>query len=175
MKHLFPILNFVTASVILFILLSFGLPESRASAMQSPQVNKEATACDSSRTVNVSGTAVVNVSPDRALIQLGVESNGTTPSEVEVMNAAAIQKVITALQSLGIASKDIVTDRYIVEPVYESYTSLYIKGYRINNLVAVTLRDVELISQVVVRALESGANQIVNVELYTRDGDGSRQ
>jgi len=152
---------------IMAILLSVSHPKTGAWAMQSRQASEEPGECDSSRTVNVSGTAIVNVPPDRALVQLGVESNGNTPREVEALNADAIQKVIQALQSLGIASKDIVTDRYIVEPVYESYNSLYIKGYRINNLVAVTLRNVEKVSQVVVKALEAGANQVVNVELYT--------
>lgn len=169
MKQLSSTLNLVLAGTIVFILLTFGLPDTGARAMQPLQIIKEPTACDSSRTVNVSGTAIVNVPPDRALIQLGVESNGITPSAVEAANAIAIQRVIKALQSLGIASKDIVTDRYIVNPVYESYDSLYIKGYRIDNVVAVTLRDVDVISQVVVKALESGANQVVNVELYTSE------
>jgi uncharacterized protein YggE len=169
MKQLSSTLNFVLAGTIVFILLTFCLPDTGASAMQPLQIINEPTACDSSRTVNVSGTAIVNVPPDRALIQLGVESNGITPSAVEAANAIAIQRVIKALQSLGIASKDIVTDRYIVNPVYESYDSLYIKGYRIDNVVAVTLRDVDVVSQVVVKALESGANQVVNVELYTSE------
>ena len=73
------------------------------------------------------------------------------------------------LKSLGVEPKDIVTDRYIVSPVYETYDSLYIKGYRIDNLVAVTLREVDSISDVVVVALEAGANQVVNVELYTSE------
>ncbi len=169
MKQLTSILHFILAGAILFILLNSGLPATDARAMQSLQVTNNTNACDSSRTLNVSGTAIVNVPPDRALIQLGVESNGITPSDVEAANAFAIQRVIKALEKLGIASKDIVTDRYIINPVYESYDSLYIKGYRIDNIVAVTLRDVDKTSQVIVKALESGANQVVNVELYTSE------
>jgi uncharacterized protein YggE len=119
--------------------------------------------------MNVSGTAIVNVPPDRALIQLGVQTNGLTPSAVEHANAVVIQRVIKVIKNLGVESKDIVTDRYIVEPVYQSYDSLQIKGYRIHNLIAVTLRDVDKISTVVVSALEAGANQVVNVELYTSE------
>ena len=169
MKQLTNILNLVIVCTILFIITAVGNPNTSAQAMQPLQAAQEPAVCDSSRTVNVSGTAVVNVPPDRALIQLGVQSNGLTPSDVEIANEIAIQRVIKALRSLGIASKDIITDRYIVEPIYDSYDSLYIKGYRINNLVAVTLRDVNKISDVVVAALESSANQIVNVELYTSE------
>jgi uncharacterized protein YggE len=119
--------------------------------------------------VSVSGTAVVNVVPDRALIQLGVQSNGATPRSVESLNTEAIQKVIKAIQALGIQPKDIATDRYVIEPIYHSYDSLTIKGYRINNIVAITLRDVSKASQVIGRALEAGANQVVNVEFYTSE------
>jgi hypothetical protein len=92
-----------------------------------------------------------------------------TPGAVQEINARDIQKVIRALQKLGIESKDIATDWYVIEPVYESYDSLYIKGYRINNVVAVTLRDVSQASAVISAALEAGANQVVNVEFYTSE------
>ena len=92
--------------------------------------------------MQVSGSAVVNVVPDRASIQLGVQSNAATVAEVEQINSAATQNVLKALRNIGIEEKDLATDRYVIEPVYENYDSLRIRGYRINNLVAVTLRDV---------------------------------
>jgi len=154
---------------LLTILLLTSLPKTNTWGVKPVQASDESGGCDTSRTVNVSGTAILNVTPDRALVQLGVESNGNTPREVEALNAKAIQEVLQALKSLGVASKDIATDRYVVEPVYESYNSLYIKGYRISNLVAVTLRDVDKVSQVIIKALEAGSNQVVNVELYTSE------
>jgi uncharacterized protein YggE len=169
MKQLSTTLNIVILATIVFSLLAFSQPGTEARAMQPAQASGNPDLCDPSRTVQVSGTAVVNVPPDRALIQLGVQSNGMTPSEVENANAVAIQRVLKALGRLGIPVKDMVTDRYIIEPVYESYDSLYIKGYRIYNIVAVTLREIDKISEVVVTALEAGANQVVNVELYTSE------
>jgi uncharacterized protein YggE len=103
------------------------------------------------------------------LVQIGVQSNGVSPRKAEQANAAAIQRVITAIESLGVDNKDIVTDRYIVHPVYEPYDSLHIKGYRIHNIVAVTLREVDKVSELVIVAFEAGANQVVNVELYTSE------
>jgi uncharacterized protein len=125
--------------------------------------------CDPNRSVQVTGSALVNVIPDRVMIQLGVQSNGSTPSGVQAANAAAIQSVIKTLQAQGIEAKDIATDYYVIEPVYESYDSLYIKGYRINNMVAITLRDVQKTSVVIAAALEAGGNQVINVEFYTSD------
>jgi uncharacterized protein YggE len=156
---------------LLVAVLAVGLPQIPAhAAAPTPTPSPAAPApdaCSSGRSIQVSGAAVVNVSPDRVLIQLGVQSNGATVSEVESANTRAIRQVIQALRGQGIEDKDVATDWYIVEPVYEDYDSLYIKGYRINNLVAVTLRDVKKVSPVIAAALKAGANQVVNVEFYT--------
>jgi uncharacterized protein YggE len=171
MKHFLTILNTVLASGLVIASFVFGMPNVNAHATQTSLQTVQAAqeVCDSSRSVQVSGTAVVNVVPDRALVQLGVQSNGSTPGAVESANTNAIQKVIKAVQALGVPPKDIATDWYIIEPIYESYDSLYIKGYRINNLIAVTLRDVSQTSRVIAVALEAGANQVVNVEFYTSE------
>jgi uncharacterized protein YggE len=117
--------------------------------------------------VQVSGTAVVNVKPDRALIKLGVQSNGRSAKEAQAENAAAISKVVKALKALGIESKDIATDWYTIEPLYEDYDSLDIKGYRIYNIVEVTVRDVDKANDAMVAAFQAGANQVVSVDFYT--------
>jgi uncharacterized protein len=123
--------------------------------------------CTASRSVQVSGSAAVNVVPDRASVQLGVQSNGVTVDEVEQANTAAIQRVLKALRAQGIEEKDLATDRYVIEPVYENYDALRIRGYRINNIVAVTLRDVNRTSPAIAAALRAGANQVVDVQFYT--------
>jgi uncharacterized protein len=183
MKQFPVILNAVLTGILILILFSFAWPATRAQAAQptttptliaSPTPTAQPTlppkpVCDSSRTVQVSGTAVINVTPDRALIQLGVQSNGMTPEIVEANNSASIQKVINAVRALGVDPKDIATDWYIIEPIYEDYDSLYIKGYRIHNVVAITLRDVSKTSKVIAAALKAGANQVVNVDLYTSE------
>jgi hypothetical protein len=77
--------------------------------------------------------------------------------------------VIQALHAQGIPDKDIATDWYVIDPLYDDYDSLYIKGYRINNLVGVTLREVGKTSSLIATALQAGANQVVNVEFYTSE------
>jgi len=172
MKNFSASLNTALIGVLIVVLLAFGLPNTHLpvtpALAQSTQPSAEP-GCDSSRSLQVSGAAVVNVTPDRAMIQLGVQSNASTTRAVQEANTAAIEKVMQAIQELGVEPKDIATDRYIIEPVYESYDSLYIKGYRINNIIAITLRDVSLASRVIAVALEAGANQVVNVEFYTSE------
>lgn len=171
MKHIPTLVNTILAVVLTLILLATGLPNFSAyAAAPTPQPTPEQkNSCNDSRTVQVSGTAVVNVAPDRALIQLGVQSNGKTPKEVQARNAATISKVIKAVKSLGVEAKDISTDRYIIQPIYVPYDSLDIDGYRIYNIVSITMRDVDKTSDAIAAAFQSGANQVVNVEFYTSE------
>jgi uncharacterized protein len=125
--------------------------------------------CNTGRSVQVSGTAVVNVTPDRVLIQLGVQSNATTPQKVETANSKTISSVIKALKRLGIEEKDIVTDWYVITPIYDDYNSLRIKGYRINNVIAITLRDIHMVNKAITASLSAGANEVINVEFYLSD------
>jgi uncharacterized protein YggE len=170
MKSQSTLLNSLLAAAVILIAINTALPTLPASAAPESQTPYAIEgSCSTGRSISVSGTAVVNVTPDRALIQLGVQSNGHTPQMTEAANSATIYRVIKAIKKIGVDEKDIVTDRYIIDPVYRNYDSLTIEGYRIHNTVAVTLRDVELANEVIIAALSAGANQVVNVEFYLSD------
>lgn len=179
MKHASNILNIFLVFAVLFLLVIFGLPALPAQAAPPAQATatvqvtqepvEEELVCETGRSIQVSGTAVVNVLPDRALIQLGLQSNGKTPQRVEASNSATIDKITRALKSLGVEEKDIVTDWYVIHPIYDDGNSLTIEGYRIDNVMAVTLRDISKVNRLVAAALEAGANEIVNVEFYLSD------
>jgi uncharacterized protein YggE len=178
MKQVSTLINALLAFVLTLLLLTAGLPNFRAHAAtptpEPPSTTEPDNRCDNSRTVQVNGTAVVNVRPDRALIQLGVQSNGKTPREVQARNAEVIKNVIQAVKALGVEARDISTDQYVIEPLYEDYDSLQIKGYRIHNVIAITLRDVDKTSDTIATAFQAGANQVVNVEFYTSQLRGYR-
>ena len=174
MKQISFVLNTVLACALVFLMLSFGLPNASVRAASTAEATLEPTqalkaACDTGRSIQVSGTAVVNVIPDRVLIQLGVQSNGKTPQKVETENSQKINRVIRALKALGVEEKDIVTDWYVIDPIYDDYSSLHIDGYRINNVIAITLRDIGKVNKVIVASLEAGANEVINVEFYLSD------
>ncbi len=170
MKSQSNFLNMVLICAVVVLTINSVFPARTANAAQSnPAPSIDDGSCSTGRSVSVSGTAVVNVTPDRVLIQLGVQSNGRTPQLVEAVNSATVYRVIKAIKKLGIDEKDIVTDRYVIDPIYDDYDSLTIEGYRIYNLVAITLRDITKVNDVLIGALNAGANQVVNVEFYLRD------
>jgi uncharacterized protein YggE len=173
MKPISTIVNTMLAAVLILLLLAISFPNfsvRAATPAPEPQPTQEpVNTCNRDRSIQVSGTAVVNVRPDRALVQLGVQSNGETPNEVQARNAATIREVIKALQKIGIDDRDISTNWYMIEPLYEDYDSLQIKGYRIYNLISITMRDVDRTSEAIAAAFQAGANQVVNVEFYTSE------
>lgn len=175
MKQIPTVVNTAMSCILIFLLASIGLPgiTARASAASTPTPQpveqSSRPVCDPARAIYVTGTAVVNVKPDRALIQLGVQSNGKTAKEVQTRNSATISQVVRALNKLGIESKDIATDWYTIDPVYEDYEDLHIKGYRINNIIEITMRDVDKTNDAIVAAFQAGANEVENVEFYTSE------
>lgn len=125
--------------------------------------------CDPNRSIRVSGSAVVYTMPDLATIQLGLESNGLTPDAVQSENFTRVQKVISSIRGLGVEEKDIATDYYLVYPLYDGNDVLSIKGYRIDNTISVTLRDVSIVEKVISLALKNGANEIKDVQFYSTE------
>jgi uncharacterized protein YggE len=157
------------ALVGLVILLALGAwrPQATTAAAPLPAIQEDD--CNTGRSIQVAGAAVVYIGPDRALIQLGVQSNGKTPEATQNANIQEIQKVMNAVRALGIEAKDIATDYYIVYPIYDDYSSLVITGYRIDNTVSITVRDVNLADDIIVSALRAGANEVQDVEFYTSE------
>jgi uncharacterized protein YggE len=174
MKQFSIIVNTILACTLTAILFGISLPNSNVSAA-TPTSTAESTresppaVCDPTRSIQVSGVAVVNVTPDRALIKLGVQSNGRSAKEAQAKNSDTINKVNKALKALEIESKDIATDWYTIEPMYKDYDSLYIEGYRIYNTIEITVRDVSKANDVMVASFQAGANQVVDVSFYTSE------
>jgi uncharacterized protein len=160
--------NIVLVAILAILAVSALKPSSTATVLAQTGIAADS-ACDSSRSVQANGAAVVYVAPDRALIQLGVQSNGITPDTAQAANLLAVQRVINAVRALGIDAKDIATDYYLVYPIYNDYDALSIKGYRIDNTVSITLRDVALADDVLLVALKSGANEVQDVQFYTSE------
>lgn len=175
MKQLPQLLVIFSGTVLAVFLLSLLTPrQTPAWALATPanaqdnSTGSEAE-CNNDRTVQVSGSAAINVKPDRVLIELGVESVAETPQEVQTENDAAIGRITDAIRNLGIPNKDISTDYYIIQPVYDDYNTFRIVNYRIDNIIGVTLSDVDQTSDVLAAALQAGANQVQNVQFYTSE------
>jgi len=104
----------------------------------------------------VSGTGKVYVSPDIAILRLGIDVQKPTVAEAQAEATVAMDQVMEALKSQGIDEKDIQTQYFNIQKVSE-WDKVYedggsreiIIGFRVNNVVSAKIRDVEKAGEVI--------------------------
>ncbi len=118
------------------------------------------------RTVTVSAAGNVSAEPDEATIATGVTSEAKTAREALSKNTEAMKKVIAELKTSGVEPKDIQTTQFNVEPVHvypKEGQPPVVTGYRVNNMVAVRVRDLEKLGAVLDQLVTVGANQMQGI------------
>jgi uncharacterized protein YggE len=114
-------------------------------------------------TISVSGTGETTTLPDKATIQVSVETDGTTAAEALDANATDMQKVLDRLKSEGIADDKIETASVVVYPnrYYDPTTGQEkTTGYRAQNTVTVTFEDLSIIGDIFAAMTEAGADSV---------------
>ena len=115
--------------------------------------------------ISVTGEASISVPPDIAFVDAGVATDAKTAHEASEANNVAMGKVIAALKSANIDSRDIQTSRLSLQPQYAPSRSgpSPIVGYRASNRVTVRIHDVTKVANVIDTLVGAGANDIGNV------------
>lgn len=114
--------------------------------------------------LSVVGEGKVDVIPDTASVRAGITAEDKTVQEVEGKINEINNKIVSALERLGIDKKDIKTSNYSINPSYNFTPNgrNNISGYTGNASLVITVRKQELVSQVITAATEAGANQVYN-------------
>jgi len=129
-------------------------------------------------TITVEASASVERAPDRAVLQLAVESDGATARVASQANATAMDRMLRALRANGIAAASIRTLTYRLDPVYGRRTrpdsTPVVVGYRATNLVQVTVDSIAAVGGVIDAAIGAGANRVSGLSFEIRDWEGAR-
>ena len=115
--------------------------------------------------ISVTGEASISVPPDIAFVDAGVATDAKTAHEASEANNVAMGKVMAALKSASVDSRDIQTSRLSLQPQYAPNRSgpSPIVGYRASNRVTVRIHDVTKVANVIDALVGAGANDIGNV------------
>jgi uncharacterized protein len=140
-----------------------------------------------SRSITVVGQGEVKAKPDIATVNLGVEVTAPTVSEAMTQANAQMKTILAAMKSLGIADKDVQTSNFSINfertnptaPLASEMTSgAKTEGpqtpagfYRVNNMIQVTIRDLDKVGDVLDAAVEAGANNVWGVSFGLDDTD----
>lgn len=109
----------------------------------------------------VTGQGEVSATPDIALLSLGIEAEDESVAVARDLATAAMNDVMDALTSEGIAEKDIQTQYYSIQQVstWDRETEKeIITGYRVTNTVTVTVRDIDNVGTVIDSVVDAGGN-----------------
>lgn len=130
--------------------------------------------------IRVTATGEARVPPDRAWVDLGVETEAVTAREAAAENARRMEAIIAALVRAGVPRGDIETSGYNVFPDYappepgrEAETPR-IRGYRVANTVTARTDDVQRVGAILDAALAAGGNRVNGIRFGLRDAAAAR-
>jgi len=121
-------------------------------------------------TINVGGTGTISMTPDEAIVHLGVQTQSTDAVTAQQENARKMEKIIKALKDLGISEDDMETSGYSMYPMrnYEKPDPI-ITGYAVSNQLKVTVKDIDDVGDVIDTAVDAGVNEIQGVSFTLSD------
>jgi len=127
--------------------------------------------------IAVAAHGEIKVSPDRATIQVSVQTRAATAATAANENATKQAAVIQALRSLGLGADQISTINYSVYPEqrYEPNKEPVITGYNVTNTISVDVRKLSEVGPVIDASLKNGANMITSLQFYASNTEEARR
>lgn len=131
--------------------------------------------------VNALGTA--SRAPEQAVVSLAVETAARSAREAAEQNAERMTRLVAALRRLDIPEDQIRTVAYNMYPEYRQWDGRdpeqanrqpEIIGYRVTNMVNVTVDGASRAGAVIDAALAAGANRVEGLGFQLRDTDAVR-
>jgi len=154
MRHLLP------SCLAAFLLGAASAPPACALETRLIDINEE-------RWVEVGGEASISVTPDFAVLTLGVTTTGKDAREAASANAKAVTAIVALIKGEGVAAADIQTSNLTVAPQFSnpssSPTAHSITGYNVSDMVTVTARDISRLGALIDKAVDAGANSIYGI------------
>ncbi len=116
---------------------------------------------DSPLVISVSADAKVSTPPDVANLTFGMTTGRQATAKAATdMLAKTMAKVIDATKKAGVLEKDITTESFYLNPVYDYTTSGQIpRGFEATQSLRVKVRDLDKVGDVLTAATSAGANQ----------------
>ncbi|MCX6794375.1 MAG: SIMPL domain-containing protein [Candidatus Falkowbacteria bacterium] len=121
---------------------------------------------------SVTGSGTVYAKANIANLEVGLKT-GTkkTAAQATTDSTGKMNAIIEAVKALGIEEKDIKTSGYSLNPVYNwtNDKGQELIGYEVSQDVALKIRDLNKIGDVIAKTTEKGANQIGNISFTIDD------
>ena len=128
------------------------------------------------RTISVSDQGKVTAPPDMATIRTGVVTEAATSRQALAANNEAMEKIMAVIKTHHVASKDVQTSSFNVNPVYrrnrQGGSRSEIVGYRVQNQLRVQVRNLPDLGEVLDALVQAGSNQVSGISFGVDDPTG---
>ena len=109
--------------------------------------------------ISVSGEGSIDLAPDLALLNVGVEAVSESVSEAREEAAEAMDSVIAAVKAQGLEDSDIQTRAFNIRPQYDYQNNRSILvGYTVSNSATVKIRDIDNVGPIIDDVANAGGN-----------------
>lgn len=127
------------------------------------------------RVLNVTGQGTVKLEPDIVTINIGVQSRSPDAGEALKENTLNVQAIIDVLLDMGVENKDIQTRNF---NIYQQQDVRYLEEesettstYVVDNTVAIIVREVDALGEILTNVVDEGANTINSINFDVEDRD----
>lgn len=127
--------------------------------------------------VVVGARGEVHIAPDRATIQISVQTRAATAAAAANENAAKQKAVFDAIRTLGLEPNQLSTINYSIYPDqrYEPNKEPVIVGYNVTNTLLIDVRKLSQVGPVIDVAISRGANMITSLQFYASNTEEARR
>ena len=127
--------------------------------------------------ISIGSVGEIKVAPDRANIQMSVQTKAVTAAAAAADNATRQKAVIDALRALGLNANQISTTGYNVMPEqrYEQNREPVVIGYTVTNTISVDITDLGMVGRIIDTAISKGANMITSLNFFAANTDAARR
>ena len=109
--------------------------------------------------ISVSGEGSIDLVPDLALLNVGVEAVAESVSQAREEAAQAMDAIIAAVKAQGLEDRDIQTKAFNIWPQYDYQNNRStLVGYTVNNSATVKIRDISNVGPIIDDVAEAGGN-----------------
>ncbi len=168
---------------ILTVALALSTPLQGKESISIAEAQQSSNNGSITREISVTGIASKMIRPDKAVLNIGVETQAKTASEAASMNSDIMNKVVSALNALGVDKEKISTNYYSIYPVYEQKQredivciEIYppppeciaqvLVGYKAVNSLTIKVNADADIGRIIDSSIAAGANQVYGVNFY---------
>jgi uncharacterized protein YggE len=127
--------------------------------------------------ITVSARGEIQVTPDRARVQVGVETQAKTAAAAAAENNKKQTAILAAIRALGVPAAQITTLGYNVAPIQrydDKDRRVVIDGYQVSNIVQVVTDKLDQAGPIIDAGLANGANRVAGLDFMVRDASSAR-